>query len=62
MATAIVTGAAVMIHQAYDQTGKSSLATQDNILSLMQSTGVTIVDNDAKDTNVVPTGLTFKRS
>ena len=61
MAAAVVTGSAVLIHQAYDSTGKGALATQDNILHLMQTTGVTVVDNDAKDSNVVPTGLSFKR-
>src|SRR5262249_43281354 len=44
MATAVISGGAVLIHQGYDQTGKGAQATQDNILKLMRSTGVTIVD------------------
>jgi subtilisin family serine protease len=61
MATAVISGAAVLLHEAYDKTGQSALATQDNILALMKSTGVSIVDNDAKDANVVPTYMTFQR-
>ena len=61
MATAVVSGAAVLLHQAYDQTGKSSLATQDNILKLMQTTGVSVVDTNYGTDNVTHTGLTFKR-
>ena len=61
MATAVISGAAVLLHQAYDQTGKGALATQDNILKLMQTTGVSVVDANYGTDNVVHTGLTFKR-
>jgi len=61
MATAIVTGSAVLLHEAYDQTGKSSIATQANLLALMKSTGVNVTDGDDENDNVVNTGLTFKR-
>ncbi len=61
MATAVVSGAATLLHQAYDQTGKGALATQDNILKLMQSTGVTVVDANYGTDNVAHTGLSFKR-
>ncbi|MBI2803874.1 MAG: S8 family serine peptidase [Planctomycetes bacterium] len=61
MATAVVTGSAVLLHQAYDQTGKAALATQDNLLKVMKSSGVTVKDGDDENDNVVNTGLTFKR-
>lgn len=61
MATAVVTGAAVLLHQAYDQSGKGALATQDNLLQLMRSTGVRVLDGDDENDNVVNTALTFKR-
>lgn len=61
MATAVVTGSAVLLHEAYDQTGRSSQATQDNILALMKSTGVSVRDGDDENDNVTNTGLTFKR-
>ena len=61
MATPVVAGCAVLIHQALDARGQSSLANQDYILSLMQTTGVTVVDNNAAADNVVNTGLSFRR-
>lgn len=61
MATAVVSGSAVLLHQAYDQTGKGAQATQDNLLALMRSTGVAVKDGDDENDNVVNTGLTFKR-
>jgi hypothetical protein len=61
MATAVVSGAAILLHQAYDQTGKAALATQDNLLQLMQATGVTVVDINYGTDNVAHTGLAFKR-
>ncbi len=60
-ATAVVTGSAVVIHQALDQTGKSAQANQDGILQIMKATGVTVVDGDDENDNVVNTGLSFKR-
>jgi hypothetical protein len=60
MAAAVVTGSAVLLHQAYDSAGRGSIATQDNLLALMQSTGVNIVDT-TQNANVTGTGLTFKR-
>ena len=61
MATAVVTGSAVLLHEAYDQTGQGTQATEANILKLMQSTGVSIVDANNGVDNVQHTGLTFKR-
>jgi Subtilase family/Bacterial Ig domain len=61
MATAVISGSAVLLHQAYDQTGQSAKATQDNILQVMRTTGVNVVDGDDENDNVVDTGLTFKR-
>jgi subtilisin family serine protease len=61
MATAVVTGSAVLMNEAYDRTGRSAQATQDNILALMKSTGVNVLDGDDEDDNVTNTGLTFKR-
>ena len=60
-ATAVISGAAVLLHQAYDQTGRGSQATQDNLLQLMQSTGVIVVDANYGTDNVTHTGLWFKR-
>ena len=61
MSTAVVSGAAVLIHEAYDKTGRSALATQDNILKVMQATGVSVVDGANNNDNVINTGLSFKR-
>jgi subtilisin family serine protease len=61
MATAVVTGAATLVHQAYDVSGAGNLATQDTILNLMRNTGVTVKDGDDENDNVVNTGLSFKR-
>ena len=61
MAAAVVSGAAILLHQAYDQAGKSTLANQDNILQLMKATGVTVVDANYGTDNVPHTGLAFKR-
>ncbi|MBX9678594.1 MAG: S8 family serine peptidase [Gemmataceae bacterium] len=61
MASPVIAGAAALLRQALDATGKQSLANQDYILSLMKSTGVNVVDGDDEDDNVVNTGLTFKR-
>ena len=61
MATAVVSGSAALLHQAYDLTGQGALASEDNILHLMQSTGVAIKDTNNGVDNVQHTGLTFKR-
>ncbi len=61
MATAVVSGAAALLHQAYDQSGRGVQATQDNLLKVMQSTGIAIVDAEYGTDNVVNTGLAFKR-
>jgi hypothetical protein len=60
-ATAVISGAAVLLHEAYDETGSGSQATESNILSLMRSTAVTIVDTNYGTDNVTHTGLSFKR-
>src|SRR6202023_2906964 len=61
MATPVVVGASVLIHQALDARGQGSLANQDYILNLMETTGVSITDGAHEDDNVINTGLTFKR-
>jgi hypothetical protein len=61
MATAVVTGAAVLLHQELDQAGESPLTSEQDLLQLMQSTGTSVVDNGTSAiTNVPTTGLTFK--
>ena len=59
MATPIITGAAVLIHQALD--AKHLPANQASILKIMQTTGVTVVDGSLANNNVIHTGLSFKR-
>lgn len=61
MAAPVAAAAAALIHQALDAAGQGNLANQDYILELMQSTGVTVVDGDDENDNVVNTGLSFKR-
>ena len=61
MATPVIVGSAVVIREELDLTGHSNLDNQSSILGIMQSTGVTVVDNDAAAVNVPTTGLTFKR-
>jgi hypothetical protein len=61
MATAVVSGSAILLHQAFDATGRAAFANQDNLLALMKSTGVNAYDGDDENDNVVNTGLTFKR-
>jgi len=61
MATPFVAGAAVLVHQALDATGRAYLAHQDYILSVLQSTGVVVVDGDDEQDNVINTGLSFRR-
>jgi subtilisin family serine protease len=61
MASPVIAGAAVLLHEALDDAGKSSQATQDGILALMRSTGVRLIDGDDENDNVVNTGLAFQR-
>jgi subtilisin family serine protease len=61
MASPVVAGAAVDIMQALTATGHANLATPQEILSIMQDTGVSIVDAGDGQDNVIHTGLTFKR-
>ncbi|HWB13266.1 MAG TPA: S8 family serine peptidase [Pirellulales bacterium] len=61
MASPVVAAAAVDILQALVATGHTSEATPQGILSIMQSTGVSIVDSGHGQDNVNHTGLTFKR-
>ncbi|HEV3344692.1 MAG TPA: S8 family serine peptidase [Pirellulales bacterium] len=61
MASPVVAGAALDILQALVATGHTSQATPEGILSIMQSTGVSIVDQGHGQDNVNHTGLTFKR-
>ncbi len=61
MASPVAAAAAVIVHQALDASGQSARATPDNILSILQSSGKTIIDGDDENDNVVNTGLSFKR-
>lgn len=61
MASPVIAGSAALIHQALDAIGQSNVATEDNILGLMRSTGVRVVDGDDENDNVTNTGLTFQR-
>jgi hypothetical protein len=60
MSTAVVTGSAVILHQALDAAGLSSDTSEPALLNLMQSTGLAIKDNNT-GTTVIPTGLTFRQ-
>jgi subtilisin family serine protease len=60
IATPFITGAAVILHEEFDALGQHSRANESSILSVMQSTGKSIVDSGTT-ANVTPTGLTFKR-
>ncbi|MBI1831910.1 MAG: S8 family serine peptidase [Planctomycetes bacterium] len=59
MASPVVAGASVLIHQAMD--AMKLTANQDTIVALMKKTGVNVVDGDDENDNVNNTGLTFKR-
>jgi subtilisin family serine protease len=60
MATPVIVGASVILHQALDDASLGVDATQAYILSLMQSTGTAVVDANTGADNVSHTGLTFK--
>jgi hypothetical protein len=60
MSAAVVSGAAVLLHQALDAQGLVGDANQAYMLNLMQTTGLAIKDNNTNST-VVPTGLTFRQ-
>lgn len=61
MATPVIVGAAVDMRQALDALGESSQDTPQGILSIMQSTGVGIVDQGYGQDNVTHTGETYQR-
>jgi hypothetical protein len=61
MASPVVAAAAVDIRQALEASGQGNQATPQGILSIMQSTGMSIVDQGHGQDNVTHTGLTFKR-
>jgi subtilisin family serine protease len=61
MATPVIVGSAVVLREELDALRHSSLDNQSSILQIMQSTGVTVVDNNAAAVNVPVTGETFKR-
>jgi subtilisin family serine protease len=61
MAAPVVTGAAIDILQALNAEGDTAEATPQGILSIMQSTGVSIVDAGHGQDNVTHTGETYKR-
>jgi subtilisin family serine protease len=61
MSTPVVVGAAIDIMQALHAAGKDAQATPQGILSIMQSTGVSIVDQGHGQDNVTHTGATYKR-
>ena len=59
MAAPVIAGAAAILHQAMD--AQHLTANQTTILSVMQKTGVTVIDGDDENDNVTNTGLSFKR-
>ena len=61
MAAPIVAGAATLLHQAAIDTGQTTLANQDSLLSLMQGNGVPLLDGDDEVDNVTNSGLSFQR-
>jgi subtilisin family serine protease len=61
MATPVIAGAAVLLHEALVDGGLSGDANQNYILNLMRSTGKSIVDSNNGTDNVSHTGLTFRR-
>lgn len=61
MATPVVAGSAVLLHQALDATGQGGQANQSNIASIMRATGRRIVDGDDENDNVANTGMSFSR-
>ncbi|MEX2118926.1 MAG: S8 family serine peptidase [Pirellulales bacterium] len=61
MAAPLVAGAAVLVHQALDARGQGASANQDQILTIMRASGVTLVDGDDENDNVINTGLRYQR-
>ncbi|HVA47238.1 MAG TPA: S8 family serine peptidase [Pirellulales bacterium] len=61
MASPVVAAAAVDIREALDSVGRDSQATPQEILSIMQGTGVSIVDAGHGQDNVTHTGETYQR-
>jgi subtilisin family serine protease len=61
MASPVIAGAAVLLHEALVDDGLGASANQAYILHLMQSTGKSILDVATGTDNVKHTGLTFKR-
>ncbi|MEX0712006.1 MAG: S8 family serine peptidase, partial [Pirellulales bacterium] len=61
MAAPLVAGAAVLVHQALDARGQGASANQAQILTIMRATGVTLVDGDDENDNVINTGLRYQR-
>lgn len=61
MATPVITGAAIDIMEALNATGHGNLATPQEVLSIMQGTGVSIVDSGHGQDNVQHTGETYER-
>jgi subtilisin family serine protease len=60
MAAPVVTGAAVLLHQELVAAGQGFRANEAGILSIMQSTGVSVTDANQGFDNVVNTGLPFQ--
>jgi hypothetical protein len=61
-AAPFVAGAAVLVKQALVQSGNAASATAANILSILKTTGVGLVDNKPlSEDNVGRTGLTYAR-
>ncbi len=61
MAAAVVSGSAVLVHEALDKTGQSSKATETGILNILRNTGKILYDGDDENDNVTNTGLSFRR-
>ncbi len=61
MAAGVVTGAAVLLHQALDAQGQHARTDEMDMLHIFQQTGVPVADNAKTATNEPTTGLVFPR-
>lgn len=61
LASAIISGSAVLAYEALDTVGRSDLVNQNHVLDIFQATGVTVKDGDDEQDNVTNTGLNFQR-
>lgn len=61
MASPVVAGAAVVLHQAFDSLGQGVNATQSRLRDLFRSSARWVVDGDDERDNVVNTGKSYPR-